>query len=47
MQGLVVALFLGGRRLSGATPRALFASLARYRRKKIMPVGQTWPLVWL
>jgi hypothetical protein len=33
---LVVALFLGGYRLSGATPWALFASLARYRRKKIM-----------
>jgi hypothetical protein len=36
MQGLVVALFLGGRRLSGATPWVLSASLARYRRKKIM-----------
>jgi hypothetical protein len=36
MQGLVVALFWGGCRLSGATPWALFASLARYRRKKIM-----------
>jgi hypothetical protein len=35
-----VALFwfweLGGCRLSGATPWALFASLARCRRKKIM-----------
>jgi hypothetical protein len=34
MQGLVVALFWGGCRLSGATPWALFASLARYRRRK-------------
>jgi hypothetical protein len=39
LQGLVVALFLGGRRLSGATPWALFASLARCRRKKIMALA--------
>ena len=37
MQGLVsLALFLGGRRLSGATSWAVFASLARHRRKKIL-----------